>query len=407
MRSILIWNMIFCFGLGIHLVLYNLFLQSILIDEVLVGKILGLNFLAQALIYIPAGLFSDRFGSRKGVIFGVGLFIIALTGNLFATSASALSIWGFIVGLGHAASIVSFAPLLTEYSNALERSSLFPFAFSTGTFFTFIGTLLGGALTEGIQSFFRISQTGSIRATLTLMIVLLALCTIPLLFVREPTHQELNSDNKPTFLSNLKGKPESLLPIFKFSIAKALAGISLGTIAPFMNLFFLHKFSLSAGKISLILAAGTLATVLFISYNTQITKRLAEVTTVSLYHILSIPAILLLGLTNHIWIAALAFILFRSAKYGLNPIESKIMMEKVNPEVRGLANSFGFMTQSLTISVLGPLSMYLVQVAGYQHGYFILCMISAIGSFAAAFYFLIAFGNKKDKFSQHKKTVPL
>jgi len=70
---ILIWNVTFCLALGIHLVLYNLYLQSIVQDEVIIGKILGLNFLAQAIIYIPAGLFSDRVGSKKGVLAGVGI----------------------------------------------------------------------------------------------------------------------------------------------------------------------------------------------------------------------------------------------------------------------------------------------------------------------------------------------
>lgn len=406
MKSILVWNMIFCFGLGIHLVLYNLFLQEILHDEVLVGKILGGNFLAQAIIYIPAGLFSDRFGSRKGVIAGVTLFVGSLLGNIFASTPGELSFWGFMVGLGHAASIVSFVPLLTDYSHSSERSTLFTFAFSTGTFSTFFGTLLGGIMSDSISTSFNISQIGSLRITLAITILLLIICTIPLFFVKEAENRTRSKEKSSSLLAVIKNDPRTLTPLFRFSIAKALAGISIGSIAPLMNLFFLHKFALSASYISFILATGTLTTVLFMSFNSKITKKLSDVKAVSLYHILSIPTIVLLGLTSNIWIAAIAYILFRSTKYGLNPIESKMMMEIVNPEVRGLTNSFGFMTHSLTISMIGPFSMYLVQVAGYQYGYLILCIISAFGSLFSAFYFLITF-RKSERISPYKKIVTL
>ena len=393
---ILIWNMTFCLGLGIHLVLYNLYLQSIVHDEIMIGKILGLNFLAQAIIYIPAGLFSDRVGSKKGVLAGVGIFTLALIGNLFATNPSELSFWGFMIGLGHAASIVTFVPLLTEYSNSAEKKDLFTFAFSTGTFFTFSGTLLGGIVSDKIQRFLHLSQTSSLRMTLSITIILLILCIIPLILVKTNELQNRAKKAQSSLFSIMKSKPESLLPIIKFSFSKALAGASLGIIIPFMNLFFLHKFALSTSSISFILAAATLVTVIFMTYNSKITIRISEVKTVSLYHLISIPAVLFLGITHNIWIAIIAFVIFRSAKFGLTPIESKIMMEQVVPEVRGLANSFGFMTNSLCISMLGPFAMYLVQVAGNERGYLILCVISAVGSLIAAIYFLLAFRQRKE-----------
>lgn len=391
----LIWNMIFCLGLGIHLVLYNLFLQSMVSSELVIGKILGLNFIAQAIIYIPAGFLSDRLGSKKGVIAGVCVFTFALTGNLFATTPSELAFWGFLIGVGHAASIVTFVPLLTEYSNAIEKKELFTFAFSTGTFFTFLGTLLGGIVSDGIQELFHLSNSSSIRITLSITIIMFILCLIPLLFVRETESQLIANKAHSTLLSILKKKPKLLVPIMTFSISKALAGASLGIIAPFINLFFLHKFALSPSNISFILAIATLGTVVFMSYNSSVTSRITEVQTVSLYHLLSIPAVLLLGATQNIWVAAVAFILFRSTKFGLNPIETKIMMDRVEPEVRGLTNSFGFMATSISISLLGPIAMYIVQVAGNEQGYLILCILSALGSFAAAIYFLLVFGNRK------------
>lgn len=394
-RLILIWNMVFCFGLGIHLILYNLYLQEIVQNEVIVGKILGLNFLAQAIIYIPAGLFSDQVGSKKGVLAGISLFIAALLGNLFASTSNELLFWGFLVGLGHAASIVTFVPLLTEYSTPLEKKDLFTFAFSTGTFSTFLGTLVSGILSDTIHNVFQISTISSMRITFSLTTLLLLLCTVPLLFVKEK-EPHIKSGNKiGSPFSLLRREPKKFIPILKFSFSKALAGVSLGIIAPFMNLFFLQKFDLTPSKISLVLAGGTLFTVFFMTYNSKVTKRISEVKTVSLYHLLSIPAILLLGMTQHIWVAAFAYFIYRSAKFGLNPIESKIIMEKVDPKVRGLANSFGFMTNSLMISMLGPLAMYVVQVAGTNKGYFILCVISAVGSLVAAIYFQLAFEGKR------------
>jgi MFS family permease len=396
-KSILIWNMTFCLGLGIHLVLYNLYLQSIVHDEVMIGKIVGLNFLAQAIIYIPAGLFSDRLGSKKGVLAGISIFILSLTGNLFASHSTELLIWGFLIGVGNAASIVTFVPLLTEYSTEVERKSLFTFAFSTGTFFTFLGTLAGGLFSDSLSIFFQLSDTISIRLTLTLTVFLFILCTIPLLFLKRDQGQETAA--RQSLFSLVKSNGKSLIPIAKFSFSKVLAGVSLGIIAPFINLFFLVKFDLSNSQISIILAAATLATVVFMSYNPKITNRYSEVKTVSLYNLLSIPAVIILGLSDKLWIVIIAFILFRSANFGLTPIVSKLMMEKVEPEVRGLTNSLGFMVNSLCISLLGPLAMYIVQVAGNHLGYLYLCLISAVGSLAGALFFQLAF-------KQREKSIP-
>nr|WP_274609525.1 MFS transporter [Mesobacillus boroniphilus] len=395
--------MIFCLGLGVHLILYNLFLYSIVNDEIAIGKIIGLNFMAQALVYIPAGLFSDRAGSKKGVIAGVSIFSFALIGNLFVSDAAALSFWGFVLGLGHAASIVTFVPLLTEYSTSVEKKDLFTFAFSTGTFFTFIGTLLGGIISDSIQEIFQVSQTSSIRITLSIPTILLILSLVPLLSLKE--HRKVKIKRTSPF-SIVKNKPKSLMPIINFSLSKILGGVSLGILAPFINLFFLHKFSLSPSNISFILAGGTLATVFFMSYNSKITDRFSDVKTVSLYHLLSIPAVLLLGITQNIWIAIIAFAIFRSAKFSLTPIESKIMMERVEPEVRGLANSFGFMANSICISLLGPFAMYIVQVAGNQTGYLVLCGLSSIGSLLAAIYFWFAFGTRKEVFNKKLENNP-
>jgi MFS family permease len=398
-KSILIWNVTFCLGLGIHLVLYNLYLQSIVQDEGMIGKIVGLNFLAQAIIYIPAGLFSDRVGSKKGVLVGISIFIISLIGNLFASHPNELLFWGFLIGLGNAASIVTFVPLLTEYSSEMERKDLFTIAFSTGTFFTFLGTLVGGIISDSLSGFFHLSDTMSIRLSLSLTVILFILCTIPLLFVKRNQVFESSNNQTLSLVSLVKSNPKSLMPILKFSFSKVLAGVSLGIIAPFINLFFLVKFDLSNSHISMVLAAGTLATVIFMSYNPKMTRRFSEVKTVSLYNLLSIPAVIMLGLSQNLWIAIFAFILFRSANFGLNPIVSKLMMEKVEPEVRGLTNSLGFMVNSLCISLLGPLAMYTVQVAGNQQGYLYLCLISAVGSFVGALFFQLAFAQKKETVS--------
>ncbi|MDZ5474471.1 MFS transporter [Bacillus sp. 31A1R] len=394
-QSILIWNITFCLGLGIHLVLYNLYLQSIVFDEIMIGKILGLNFFAQAIIYIPAGLFSDRLGSKKGVLVGVGIFIIALIGNLFANTPDELLVWGFLIGLGNASSIVTFVPLLTEYSNEIERKDLFTFAFSTGTFFTFLGTLLGGIISDNIQAIFHFSETTSLRFTLSITVILLILCTIPLFFIKRRNVPEKEEKSHRSFVTLVKSDPKSLMPIVKFSFSKVLAGVSLGIIAPFINLFFLDKFDLSTSNISIVLAAGTLATVIFMSINPKITNQISEVKTVSLYNLLSIPAVIILGLSQNLWTAIIAFIIFRSANFGLTPIVSKLMMEKVTPEVRGLTNSLGFMVHSLTISLLGPVAMYIVSIVGDYQGYLYLCLISAFGSFIGAIFFHLAFEKKK------------
>lgn len=75
-------NLLIQVGMGVFLVMYNLYIKELGFPETLNGKIISMTSLASAIMLIPAGYLSDRLG-RKGIII-TGAIVAA--GTLFYRS---------------------------------------------------------------------------------------------------------------------------------------------------------------------------------------------------------------------------------------------------------------------------------------------------------------------------------
>lgn len=389
-------NVLIQVGMGVFIVMYNLYIKELGFPETLNGKIISMTSLASAIMLVPAGYLSDRLG-RKGIIIIGALFA---AGTLFyrsiVTGEQSLIYAAFFTGLFMALVQVSGVPFLAENSKASERMHLFSIHFSLMTIASVVGSLGGGVLADALHIVGNISTVDSIMYVLIIGAIIFTMGIVPL-FQLKPIKIEADTEehtaesegNAPSgFRKNLK-------VIVLFGVANLLIGTGSGLVIPYLNLYFSNRFGASNTYIGLILSLGSAMTAVAMLLGPALVKKVGKVKALVIFQLLSIPFLFITGYTNSLIIASIAFLMRQALMNAGNPIQSAIAMELVQDKYKGLANSVNQMVFNVGWASTGAISTGLVVTFGFYWGYAYTFTITGILYIIASTYFYLLFGRKK------------
>lgn len=376
-------------GLGIFSVIYNFYIRELGYSEEVNGQVISMTSLATALILIPAGMISDKFGRKKVMLFGTTFTGIVLLFRGIFELQSALLALAFIGGLTSAFIFVTAIPLLSENSSPSQRVHLFSMYSALMTVANVIGNMLGGFLTDLFSLF--IQELWGIRITLIIGAVIFAIALIPISRFSDVSFRENENDDKIPLLQNIKQQKEGVNIILLFAIAQLLIGFGSGLVIPYLNLYFADRFSASNSIIGIIISLGQAATAVAMIIGPYVVRKIGEVKAVAFLQLASLPFLLLTAYTQNLFLAATGFIFRQALMNAGNPIQSSLMMSKVNHSIRGLANSVNQMVFNLGWALMGPVSTGIVHRYGAYWGYVTVFTITAILYLIGSVYFLIVF----------------
>ena len=379
-------NILTNIGMGIFMVIYNFYIRELGHNEQVNGQIIALTSLATAIVLIPAGIISDRTSRKKVMILGSFFTAFSLLFRGLSEIESLLLLFAFLTGGFMAFFQVSVVPWLAENSTAKERVHLFSFHFAVMTVSNVIGNLLGGGLTDLLSLF--MSELWAIRWTLLFGSIIVLLSMIPLIQLKETSKITKAKPEKripPTQLWKEKKPSFILIAIFAFS--QLLIGFGAGLVIPYLNLYFADRFEASPSIVGLIISGGQAATAVAMFIGPVFVKKVGEIKAVFYLQLLSLPFLLITAFTHHLWIAAIAFLFRQSLMNAGNPIQASLVMEKVDNEMKGLANSVNQMVFQLGWAVMGPVSTGIVIQYGVYWGYATVFSITAILYVIGSFYF--------------------
>lgn len=395
-KMFMLANVLIQVGMGVFIIMYNLYIKELGFPETLNGKIISMTSLASAIMLVPAGYLSDRLG-RKGIII-IGAIFAA--GTLFyrslVTGEQSLIYAAFFTGLFMALVQVSGVPFLAENSKASERMHLFSIHFSLMTIASVVGSLGGGVLADALHIIGHISTVDSIMYVLIIGAIIFAMGIVPL-FQLKPIKIETDTDehaaesegNTPSgFRKNLK-------VIMLFGVANLLIGTGSGLVIPYLNLYFSNRFGASNSYIGLILSLGSAMTAVAMLLGPALVKKVGKVKALVIFQLLSIPFLFITGYTNSLIIASIAFLMRQALMNAGNPIQSAIAMELVQDKYKGLANSVNQMVFNVGWASTGAISTGLVVTFGFYWGYAYTFTITGILYIIASTYFYLLFGRKK------------
>lgn len=389
-------NVLIQIGLGVFMVMYNLYIKELGMPETVNGKVISMTATASALMLIPAGFLSDRFGRKWILIIGASLGAATLFYRSFAVAETPLVAAAFLTGLFMAFVQVSGIPFLAEHSKASERVHMFSVYFALMTLANVAGSLFGGLISDAFQLLLSMEAALAIRWSLLFGALLFTLALLPLIRLdsRAPAAEEKVNTRIEIDATDV-GLKKNLIVIFHFSFASLLIGLGSGLVVPYLNLYFANRFDASNTYIGLILALGSAMTVVATLIGPLLVAKVGKVKAMLLFQLLSIPFLVLTAYTTSLMLASLGFLLRQALMNAGNPIQSAIAMEVVHDKYKGLANSANQMVFNIGWATMGPAAAGLVIAFGSYWGYAYAFTITSVLYLISALYYYFIFGKRK------------
>ncbi|MCG7345608.1 MFS transporter [Sporosarcina sp. ACRSL] len=396
-RLFIIGNALIQIGMGVFMVMYNLYIRELGMPETVNGKVISMTAMASAIMLVPAGLLSDKFGRKWMIVGGAVLAVTTLFYRGIAVSETPMIAAAFLTGLFMAFVQVSGIPFLAENSSPSERVKLFSLNFAIITIANVIGSLSGGIIADVLEAVFKIGTAEAIRYALLTGATIFTIGLIPLFQLQERPSESLKEKKKHTeeTLTVDHSLKRNLIVIFHFSFASLLIGFGSGLVIPYLNLYFANRFDASNSYIGLVLSLGSAMTAVAAMIGPALSRKVGKVKAIILFQALSIPFLLLTAYTTSLLLASLGFLLRQALMNAGNPIQSAVAMEVVSDKYKGLANSMNQMVFSLGWATMGPIATGLVVTNGSYWGYAYAFTITAGLYIISSVYYYFIFGRRK------------
>lgn len=389
-------NVLIQIGLGVFMVMYNLYIKELGMPETVNGKVISMTATASALMLIPAGFLSDRFGRKWIIIAGAVFGAMTLFYRSFTMTETPLVTAAFLTGLFMAFVQVSGVPFLAENSKPSERVQMFSIYFALMTVANVVGSLLGGVISDVFQTILDMEAVYAIRWSLLAGAFIYSCGLIPLLSLKSrSTEIEEKVSHDPLVPANDINLKKNLIVIFHFSFASLLIGLGSGLVVPYLNLYFSNRFDASNTYIGLILSLGSAMTAVAMLIGPMLVRKVGKVKALIIFQVLSIPFLILTAYTTSLFLAAIGFLLRQALMNAGNPIQSAIAMEVVHDKYKGLANSLNQVVFNVGWATMGPLAAGLVVAFGSYWGYAYAFTITAGLYIVSSIYYYFIFGKRK------------
>lgn len=358
-RRFLLTELLAWTGLGIHQVLFNLYLVEGGFRESFVGHAVSAMGTGLALAALPAAWLANRFGRRRCLILGASVDAISLVVRSITIHPGLVIGAGFVAGTGQALIAIAAAPFLTEHSTSRERTHLFSAYFAIQLLAGVFGSLLGGILPHGLErlSLLHLDQFHAYRVTLILGALLELAAALPLLALHgreEPIRATAGDGRRAT------GRQLSGIVVFAF-----LLGSGAGLVIPFMNLYFATRFACSSAQIGVFFSLAQVSTALAALIGPAIARRYGRLRTAVTSQFLSLPFLLTLGFEQHLTVAVIAFWLRATFMQASMPLLNAFLMEAMPPNQRARATSLMNLLWNIGWAVSATLSGSMIQRFGY------------------------------------------
>ncbi|MDW0118342.1 MFS transporter [Sporosarcina thermotolerans] len=397
-RLFIIGNALLQVGMGVFMVMYNLYIRELGMPETVNGKVISMTAMASAIMLVPAGFLSDKFGRKWMIVGGALLAVTTLFYRGIAVSETPIITAAFLTGLFMAFVQVSGIPFLAENSSPTERVKLFSVNFAIITIANVIGSLSGGIIADVLETVLKISAAEAIRYALMVGASIYTLGLIPLFKLQEKPAKEKKAKPQPTSQEAPAlddSFKRNLIVIFHFSFASLLIGFGSGLVVPYLNLYFANRFDATNSYIGFVLSLGSAMTAVAAMIGPALSRKVGKVKALILFQVLSIPFLLLTAYTTSLWLASLGFLLRQALMNAGNPIQSAVAMEVVSDKYKGLANSMNQMVFSLGWAIMGTVATGLVVTHGNYWGYAYAFTITAGLYIISSTYYYFIFGRRK------------
>lgn len=292
---------------GIIDVNFNLYVLSLGITPESLGRILSAGPFAHAVASIPIGFLGEALGYRTAFILIYAVTGLSQVAQVATSRAVLIAAAAFVGGLALSGNFVVRLPFLAVNSAPTERVHVFTLNSVLHGATYAAGSLLAGYLPNGLARL-GLDLTHQYRYTLYFAGALTLLAVIPLLYLDTPriTRQYRSKISLSPYLWGIERFT------VESSAVELFIGLTLGLVAPFMNIFFIYRLGTTREFFSTITALNVIPVTLTTLLGPVLALRLGRQRTITISRYLIPLTTLALALTSNVLLAAGAFWSYRA-----------------------------------------------------------------------------------------------
>ena len=364
---------LFCIGVVIFLLLYNVYLLGLGFHEDVLGRLASAMSVGTLCGALPAAWITRRFGLRNTMLMAILGGAAAVCLRVLAVTEAWLLTTAFLNGLCLSLWAVSYQPAIAGATNARNRHFAFSLSSVIGMLECVVGGMLGGWL-PGLLGRFSHSLTavGAERAALLVAAGMISLAALPAARLRFAPLPKAESKTYP------RGR---FILVFLFALCWWSAAVT--AFHPFFNAFFAQRMRMQVSRIGLVYSGGQFVMAMVVMAGPVVLRRLGQVRGTAWMQFGTACALAALAFSPNGGVAAIWYAGYMSLQYMCEPGLFAMLMERVRPGERSGASALYFLVTSL----MGSLSALAAGSAITRFGYpSVLIASAALGTVAALLF---------------------
>jgi predicted MFS family arabinose efflux permease len=284
---------------------------------------------------------------------------------------------GLMAGLSSVYFRVASAPFFMRNSTPQERPYLFSMQFAFVLVAGVVGSILGGFL-PGIIEKSGILPYLAYRYTLYIFSGLVLVALIPYVMIREkPT---------PIAIQELKIRSSRLI-ILKLFLPGLVTGIGAGLSIPFMNLFFKNVLMTPTNFIGIFYSLARFLMITGLLIAPVVAEKIGKIKTVVFSQLISIPFLIILGITHNLVFAVIAFLIRAALMNMAQPLFTNFAMEKVQSEDQPFMSALLVIAWTAGWGASASIGGYLIEHFSYSVPFFTTSALYLISTFLIFAFF--------------------
>ena len=314
-------------GFSGFMLLFNLYLKALGFPEGRIGNIISITTIGMVIMAIPASIAIRRFPIKRILLIATPIATISYLIQVSTANYHLIITGGLFAGLTAVFSRVAAAPFFMRNSTPTERPYLFSMQFALALVAGIVGSLLAGYL-PGIIERNDIVPYLAYRYTLFIFSGLVLTALVPYFLIKEKPVGKIE-----------RMKIHSWRLIFKLFLPGLIVGIGAGLSIPFLNLYFKNVFHTATGHIGILYSGQQLLMITGLLIAPVIAERIGKIRTVVLSQLISIPFLIVLGLTTNLMLAIIAFLIRAALMNMAQPLFTNYAMERVKHDEQPFTNA--------------------------------------------------------------------
>ncbi len=310
--------------------LFNLYLKAIGMPEGRIGTVISMTTVGTLVMAIPASMMIRRWSIKRLLVLSTPIALLTYAVQVTSVSYGLIIGAGLVSGLATVFFQIAAAPFFMRHSEARERPYLFSMNFAAGLAASVLGSFLGGYLPGYIEHAGLIPQQ-AYRTTLYVFGGLVLTALVPYLLLRDKSTTGPSADR-----FRLRSNRSLVLKIFTPNL---VTGLGAGLSIPFINLYFQNAVGASTRAIGIYYSIGQALMITGVLVAPVIANRIGKIRTVVYSQLLSIPFLVIMGLTRTASLAVPSFLIRAALMNMAQPLFTNYAMERVPREEHALVNA--------------------------------------------------------------------